>query len=517
MRTRLRANWLVAGLVFLAFALRVPGLGFQSLWRDEVDAIRFALRSLPELVSMFSSPAENGPLFYLALRPWLEHAGQSEFALRYFSLFFGVLAVPLIYRVGCQLFPSLPGVALVAALFTCVSPYLVWYSQEGKMYALVVALILFSMDRYLAALEKGGALRWLAYVVVTTLAFYAHVTAALIVPVQMLAFCFQTRWTRQARWRPVLASLLALVLPYLPLMAWQLPLLMERAQTGFAFLPLHRMVASLWSSYSLGVTQGLDGWAGLPFAGALTASVLAWTGGKCRRAALGVLLGWLLLPLLLFFLITLVRPLYTARYLILVLPAYLLLLALGVVSIGERTRVLAAALLVGLVAASAWGLWVQARTPIKADFRSATEYVMGHAGPGDLILFQMPYGRYSFEYYVRRASQGTASRVLEDEEPGAKFEAGHRLWLPVAVGGRGIGFRWAEGIYTNGGMSADEAGRRMVELTRDLSIVWLVSSEPAMWDARGLVQAWLEENGTLTETRHYVRVSVYRFELPDHR
>jgi 4-amino-4-deoxy-L-arabinose transferase-like glycosyltransferase len=447
------------------------------------------------------------------------HAGQSEFALRYFSLFFGVLSIPLFYRVSRQLFPSLPGVSLVAAFLATISPYLVWYSQEGKMYTLVVALVLLSMNCYLVALEKGGAFRWLAYVVATTLAVYVHVVAALIIPVQVVAFSFQARCIKEARWRPLLASLLALTVPYLPLLAWQLPLLAESSQqTGFAFLPLHRIAASLWSSYSLGVTQGPAVWAGLPFAGALIASLLVWTEGRSQQSSLGVLLSWLILPVLLFFLITLVRPLYTARYLILVLPAYLLLLALGVVSIAGRTRSLAAVLVLGLAAASAWGLWTQARTPLKADFRSATEYVMGHAGPDDLILFQMPYGRYSFDYYARRAAgRGRFPREVEDKNLGPSLDARFRVLLPVATGGRGIGFRWAEGLYTNAGMTPEEAGRRMVELTRDTSVLWLVSSEPAMWDERGLVHAWLDENGRLAGARDFVRVSVYSFELSESR
>ena len=68
-RRQIASSWLVAAIVLLAFALRVVHLDFQSLWRDEVDAIRFATRPLPELLSTFGKPGENGPLFFLLLRP----------------------------------------------------------------------------------------------------------------------------------------------------------------------------------------------------------------------------------------------------------------------------------------------------------------------------------------------------------------------------------------------------------------------------------------------------------------
>ena len=90
-----RSRWLLLGLTWLAFALRIAGLTAQSLWRDEVDALIFA--TLAELLGMFRQPGQNGPLFFLALRPWLAAAGESEFVLRFPSAWAGALAVPILY------------------------------------------------------------------------------------------------------------------------------------------------------------------------------------------------------------------------------------------------------------------------------------------------------------------------------------------------------------------------------------------------------------------------------------
>ena len=128
---------------------------FQSLWRDEVDSIRFATRALSQVVGMFAKPGENGPLFFALLRVWLAGAGSSEFALRFQAVLAGVLAVPLTYVLVRQLmkvvYPSYPtairgltvrNVALVAAMLVAVNPYLTWYSQEGKMYSVLVVAVL---------------------------------------------------------------------------------------------------------------------------------------------------------------------------------------------------------------------------------------------------------------------------------------------------------------------------------------------------------------------------------------
>ena len=234
---------------------------------------------------------------------------------------------------------------------------------------------------------------------------------------------------------------------------------------------------------------------------------------RSRRTALGILVCWLLLPVFLLFLITLVRPLYTARYLIYIVPAYQLLLAAGIAAVGRRTRLLAWLLLIAMLVVSGWGLWLQSQTRIKADFRAATEYVLTRAAPEDLVLFQIPYGRYSFEYYALRL----ASRESTTEQPHPALSlqglALHRAYMPLLVGGGRSPYRWAEGLYTNAGMPEIEVSWRMEDVIGDSAAVWLVSSEAAIWDERALVEGWLAEHGSLTDMGHFVRVSVYRYQI----
>ena len=97
---------LLLSLVLAAFALRVFGLDRQSLWRDEVDAIYFAVRSLDETLSMFVQAAQNGPLYFLGLRPWFALMGTWEFVLRFPSAVAGTLSIPLLWQVGRQLLPE---------------------------------------------------------------------------------------------------------------------------------------------------------------------------------------------------------------------------------------------------------------------------------------------------------------------------------------------------------------------------------------------------------------------------
>jgi len=502
-------RWALVAVIGLAFALRAIGLDAQSLWRDEVDAIRFAQFPLPDLLRTFVAPGQNGPLYFLALRPWLGLAGQSEFALRFLSVLFGVLAVPLTYGLARELFAALPqaerdGASLLAAILAASSPYLVWYGQEGKMYSLVVALALIAMTCYLAALRQGRWYQWLGYVAATTAAFYVHLIAALLIPVQVLVFALGS-WNHRARWKPWLASLAALTLPYLPPLRWQVPALLLAVETGYRFFRLDEVLLSLARDYSLGVAPQVTVWALALFVALLAAGALLLIRAPrtgARRTTLCALLCWLLVPLLAFFLITLRRPMFTTRYLIFVLPAYLLLLAGGVVAVGRLSRPLAALSAAALLGLNGVGLWGQIHTPLKTDFRAATTYVVERLAPEDLVLFQIPYGRYSFDYYVQRRSD-----LHPDSPPG--------LLPSSAIGTReGQFYRWAEGLYTNAGMTPDEAARQMAGLTGGSPEVWLVATEVSMWDERGLVQGWLDEHGTLAEQAGFTRVTVYRYIMP---
>ena len=508
-----RRTWLLIGVVGLAFALRVAGLDFQSLWRDEVDAIRFATAAWDDLLRMFVDPGQNGPLYYLALRPWLYLAGLSEYALRFFSVFFGTLAVPLVYRIARRLFPSLPSLALLAAALVTLSPYLIWYGQEGKMYSLVLALVLISMDRYLAALERGGWHRWLLYVAFTGAAMYAHLIAVLMVPVQICVFFLVGDKTRKTRWKGWLVSTGVLLLPYVPLLRWQLPLVLKPEDTGYKFVPLHDMLISLLSSYSLGPISGTLGWTAAFFLVLLFAAGWLWRSHRSRLASLCILACWLCVPVLSFFLLTLVRPMYTARYLIFILPAYLILLAAGAVAIARRSRLLAGLLLAALLISSLLGWWRQSRTPLKADFRSATEYVASKKSSSDLLIFQIPHGRHSFEYYFERYRE----QHPQDDQvvPTAhQRDADYRVFIPLVSAEGAALYQWAEGLYTNGGMNEDRANAVMRRLTAESETVWLIATEVDLWDERGLVQAWLEQNGSTTDQAHFVGVSVYRFTFP---
>jgi len=160
-----------------------------------------------------------------------------------------------------------------------------------------------------------------------------------------------------------------------------------------------------------------------------------------------------------------------------------LLLARGLAAIGKQSRLIQGMLVILLVAFLAAGWFAQASHAIKSDFRGAAQLVAEGHQAGDLIVFQIPYGRYTFEYYYR-----------------SPFES-------------------ADGLYTNhqveGGylMGESEVDRQMRALTAGRQTVWLVGTEMEMWDQRHLVLQWLQTYGQQTLEQGLARVTVWRFDM----
>lgn len=535
-------------LILVAFALRAGSLTAQSLWRDEVDALCYAFQFphlvvqavVPQTVGELSTPCscppppltvdqgqarglllerlratlgpmirQNGPLYFFLLRGWIAVAGHSEYALRFFSLVFGVLGVPLTYVLGCRLMGRTA--AQVAALLAATSPYLVWYAQETKMYTLLPALALLAIYGLRRAVQGSGRRWWAVQVIATSLAFYTHIWSALLVPVYALfLLCWWPQW--RGRWRGALLSMALLTLPYLPLALWQLPAALVERDTGFPRHSLGEMAQILLNGWS----TGINGW-GWPWGtlatgmAAVLGTVAPWVAGgrssretgpqgnnrecsqadrsgplPCRTLRSPLLAGWLVVPLLGVWLVSLRQPLFTDRYLIWTAPAFYLLVGAGLATRWKGARWLTTFLLAVILITFAGNLWVQAVTPIKSDLRAVAAFVEQGYQPGDLLIFQIPHLRYTFDYYFGPSD-----------------------------------YAWAEGLYTNHRqadgaylLSERAAATRMAQKVWGYRTVWLVASEVEMWDERNLVQGWLEASGERQLEAHFARAAVYRYYLP---
>jgi mannosyltransferase len=528
-------------LVLAAFALRVLGLDRQSLWRDEVDAIYFAVRNLDETLSMFLQAAQNGPLYFLALRPWLAWMGTWEYVLRFPSVVAGTLSVPLLWQVGRLLLPEgdtsrkrhtasrgdepaaeemgdaagdrgaggVMTVASVAALLMTFNPYQVWYGQEGKMYATITCLMLLATYCWLRGITRGGVWPWAGYWLTVTIAMYTHLLMVLIIPVHLVWFAIAWPASKQ-HWRGYGLTVAGLTLPYLPMLWWHWWLLTAPEKlSGFSFTPLNQVLEGLLLNHARGFIGTIPPlWlAPVFFLGAagllLGVAQLASRGESALILApwrrMGLLATWLILPVAFIYLISLRQPVFTERYVIWIGPAAMLAIALGLrvldANSGRFGPALTALLLVYIVGAWGYVNWQQKTLTIKYDLRSAVQYVQARRDPNELLILQIPHQEWSFRYYS------------DDFSPNPFAESDARLG------------HWLQGPYTNYG-EPEEQARAAVDAVMQVGTagqpyVWVMLSEASMWDSRRLMDDWLNQHGAVVEQVDLPGVTVRRYQMKE--
>jgi mannosyltransferase len=145
-------------ILLLATGLRFHQLDAQSFWNDEGNSARLSERSLDLIIEGTASDI-HPPLYYLMLRGWRELVGETEFGLRSLSAFAGVLVVAGVMGLGAVVsrqysVVSRQRIVWVTGLITAVSPPLIYYSQEARMYSLLAMWAVLSTLVLLKLLEK---------------------------------------------------------------------------------------------------------------------------------------------------------------------------------------------------------------------------------------------------------------------------------------------------------------------------------------------------------------------------
>ncbi len=153
-RERSPAFWIVAGLTALAALLRFATLGVQSYHHDEVvTAGRVLHGDFAQAMEQVWHGESTPPVYYALAWVWTQLVGTGEFGLRTISAAAGVATVPVAYLIGVELRGRRAG--LWAAALVAVNPMMLWYSQEGRAYALVTLFGAISVLYWLRAERRG--------------------------------------------------------------------------------------------------------------------------------------------------------------------------------------------------------------------------------------------------------------------------------------------------------------------------------------------------------------------------
>jgi 4-amino-4-deoxy-L-arabinose transferase-like glycosyltransferase len=403
----------VALAAYLCFHL----IGRSSLSNDEGTSFFIAQLDWTHFWRSLVSSEANSSLFYLILRFW-RRLGESESMLRTLPAIFAVASVPVLYAYLKRALPALA--ALAGALLLATNAFFVAFAQELRGYSLSALLVTVStllFDRAITAPTRG---RWTAYVVVTTLAAYAHMFAAFVIAAHVISLAFLGR--RKTPWKHALVSYGAIAVATLPLALFAL--VRDVGQVDQIAPPSLRRLDT--------VLHDLTGFATDPLLwiyGALLLTVVGWLvvavvrdGRSLWSWRLAVVALWLVLPVAASFAFSYVKPLFLSRYLTVAVPAVAAVAATALSALRSRSLIAAGAAVMVLLGWNGLSTFYDDLTV--TGWRTRADRVLRNAQPGDVAVFYSPTVIRPYGYYGGYFTEGL---VPEGRFPEPIYP--DKLWL----------------------------------------------------------------------------------------
>jgi hypothetical protein len=177
--------WALAGITALGAALRFATLDLQSFWHDEAVTVGRVLDpSLFSTLDHVPGSEATPPLYYALAWAWTKVFGSGEAGIRSLSALFGTAAIPAVWWAGRALVSRAAG--LGAAALMAASPYMVWYSQEARAYALLVLLCAVSLALFGEAVRRREPRLLWWWALASALALLTHYFAVFLVGPELL-------------------------------------------------------------------------------------------------------------------------------------------------------------------------------------------------------------------------------------------------------------------------------------------------------------------------------------------
>lgn len=387
-------------LIFALF-LRIINLN-QSLWLDEaINVLAVKNYSLLNLITQYSTADFHPPAFSIILWYWAKIFGYSEVALRMPSVLFGVLTIFVVFLIGQKLLSK--NLGIIAAILLCFNPLHIYYSQEARVYSFAAFVVSLNFYFFIKLLKEEKVS--LLYLVLSNfLVLMSDYLAFFIFPAQLLAILI-TRKKINFRWIFCIFSAIFLSL-------WWIPIFISQLHIGLgvsSILPVWKSIVGSFDLKTLPLTfvKFIIGRISLADKFLYTllliplcsfVAFLLWKGFIFSTNNIKkILLSWLLTPLLLASVISLVIPIYSYFRLLYILPAFAILISLGILSFRPKVKMFffSGIILIELISTS---LYLFLPVYHREDWKGLVKFIKDRDG---IVLFESSGIFSPFDYYAK--------------------------------------------------------------------------------------------------------------------
>lgn len=294
----------------------------MAFWIDEAATANIISNTFSDLFQ--KAVIDSHPLFYIyLLKIWYLIFGDGVLGLRMFSAFWALTFIVAIGFIGNNLFNRKIGI--LASFIASTNYFLIWYANQNRPYTLGAFLSIVSFFLFIKLIDNPNRKNFFGYIIVTACGFYTHPWFAFILASQILTSFYIFIKNKKINWYSFWAqvSIIVLVTPTI------LISLQQRALGVNEWIDRVPAIQyfEIFKYLSFGSTLAYI----LIFSVTITFifskyNKSIWT--KLSEEKTVHLLGYLLIPPILAYLVSIFSPIYfPGRYEIIILPAFILLTA----------------------------------------------------------------------------------------------------------------------------------------------------------------------------------------------
>lgn len=208
--------FLITALTIAALIIRLLNIDKPlGLWYDEMLTYIFASKSFPlGTIKALLREDYHMPLYYLIIHVWMKMFGTSDLALRLSSVLWGVLTIPALYSLG-RVYKS-EKLGFLLASIGCLSPVLIYFSQEFRFYSLLTFLATCSITLFLKLLDKQDKISLILFSFVNLVILYIYTIGIVFIAAELALLFLNTYQDNKAKLKQLIKTTFIFILLAIP-------------------------------------------------------------------------------------------------------------------------------------------------------------------------------------------------------------------------------------------------------------------------------------------------------------
>lgn len=406
----IKSNYIILLILILATVLRFYHIDYQSIWLDEICSIIEANPDIKwsdlEATIMVSDP--HPPLYFALMKFLFQLFGYTSLVARVFSAIVGVVGVYAIYLLGKEINNKNTG--LLAAFLLAINSFHIYYSQEVRMYALLLLFTVLSYYRLVLYLKQNTYKNAILYGLFTGLMLLTQFFGLFVLVSQLILLLFvlikKEKTNKLLFFKQLLASGLVIIISFLP----ALNIFIETTKKKYTAIQ-PTTIDTIFLIFKDFVQQS---YILLFLYSVLIVVCLYYALKEKMKQSYLILFSWIIitlaLPIIRSYLVT---PMIVSRYFITILPAFIIIVSISILKF--KYTIIKISLVLFLTTVTFYELFIfndYYNKIAKTQFREITEFIKKENKENDQVVSNLNW--YLTFFFNKKQETKVVDAILEN-------------------------------------------------------------------------------------------------------